>query len=152
MWTFLNKIHTELKSFTKGYFHFSKAQSTTLKPAPAHSLQRVHSFYLTQPQTSKRFLFQDLTEDPALPVVMVLPQAPLDCASGFRCCWWQLWRVLVKHFVEGLQLFLSDLFLMIRLRSCILGGRSESQDHSSHSLSKVMLPTQPVTTGVSHLV
>ena len=100
---FKNKMHTELNSFNTGLLSFF--QSPVHPPwnlPPAHSLQCVHSFYLTQTQTSKRFLLQALTGDPALPVIMVLPQAPLDgvCSSDFPCFWWQLWRVLVRTYEE----------------------------------------------------
>ena len=153
---FKNKMHTELNSFNTGLLSFF--QSPVHPPwnlPPAHSLQCVHSFYLTQTQTSKRFLLQALTGDPALPVIIVLPQAPLDgvCSSDFPCFWWQLWRVLVKYFVEGPPAGFCLMFHSWSGWGHVFWEEGHKvKDHSSHSLSKVMLPTQLVTTGVSNLV
>ena len=91
-------------------------------PNESHTL--IISFLLP----SVLFLFQDPTRNPTLPVVIMSPEASLDCGcfSDFPYFWWpwQIGRVLVTDFIQcpstGICLmFFSQLGWSYKL----LGGR-----------------------------
>lgn len=121
----LNSIH-----LTQGYFHFPKPSPPTLKPPPC-SLLAMCPLILSNSNT-------DIKKVPA-PGSHWGSSVACNHGTSSSSSWWCLFLRLPLFLMTALKStgqvfcrrsaswFLSDVSLMIRLRSCVLGGRSQSQ-------------------------